>query len=72
MFKNRVMQLKFVDDPPPTGRVDYMNHTKDKKPTNVVEVVHVAGQYALAGVAIYMAADTLRQAIIYTVCTKVK
>jgi len=67
MFKNRTFQVKLLD-----RKVDPNPDVVPAQPINVADTVGVVALGTMAVIATYMAADTLRQTIIYTVCVKGK
>jgi len=68
MFKNRTLQLKLINSRKATPEPS----TPPSHPVDPSDIVMTVAVGTMVVIATYMAADTLRQSIIYTVCTKVK
>lgn len=74
MFRNKTLQVKVVDADRPYQSQLNAGPVKRATPpeTAIIDVVRESSKYIAGLFGVYMAADTLRQVIIYTVVTKVK
>jgi hypothetical protein len=69
MLSNRSFLVKVVKD---EDAKNYTSATDDKRIPDYSKMVDKIGQQVVGAILVYVAADTIRQAIIYTMMTKMK
>ncbi len=73
LFRNKTLQLRVVDaNRPYQSQLNAGSKRTTPPETAIIEVVRESSKYIAGLVATYMAADTVRQILIYTVVTKIK